>query len=84
MHEVTSGNCPTIKGFTLYAKKSKKNQKASFVNFDTEEHYEFANAEDFYENAVIDGEKVKDIIEHSKYEDLFKTILDDSGNKMPD
>ena len=84
LQNVTSGDCPTIKGFTLYAKSSKKHKKAAFVNFDTDERMEFANADDFYENAEIDGEKVKDIIERSEYEDLFVTTLDDTNNKMPE
>ena len=83
LRSVTAGNCPTIKGFTLYAKTTKKHKKATLVNFDTDESIEFINADDFYENAEIDGEKVKDIIERSEYKDLFAKTLDDSGIKMP-
>ena len=81
LHEVTTGNCPTFYGFTLFAKKR---QKAALSNADTDERFEFENAEDAYENAVINGERLKDIVERSKYEDMFMTTLDDGGIKMPE
>ncbi len=80
LHEVTTGNCPTLSGFTLYDKK----KKAVLSNAITGETFEFKDAEEAYENAVLNGEKIKDIVERSEYEDLFPTTLDDSGIQLTD
>ena len=81
LYEVTTGNCPTFSGFTLYAKKK---QKAVLANADTEEEFQFKDAEDAYENATVNGETLKDIVDRSAYEDMFVTTLDDGGILLED
>ncbi len=81
LYEVSTGNCPTFCGFTLYAEKK---HKTVLSNSYTGETFEFKDAEDAYENGVVNGEKIKDIVERSEYEDVFPTTLDDSGIQLAD
>ena len=40
---------------------------------------EYKNAEEAYENAILDNKSLKDIVAESNYEDLFSVTLDDSS-----
>ena len=49
------------------------------VNEDTGEELDFKNVADAYDNAVVDGKRLKDLISESSKDDLFPAIIDDSS-----
>lgn len=79
LHEVKKGRIPNLNGYDLYPKK----RKCSLVNLDTGDTMTFRNAEEAYENGIINGKTIKGIVDSSDFDDIFITTLDDSGNKMP-
>lgn len=73
LHEI-KGQSVTIGDWTLWHKPT------HLVNNVTDEVIEYKNVADAYENAVIDGRPLKEIVEESTIDDLFAEnyIIDDS------
>ncbi len=74
---VNEGAVPHIKNYCLYVKK--KGGTVKLTNNDTDEVIEFSAIEEAFENGIVDGKRIKDIVERSEYADLFMTMLDDRG-----
>ena len=70
LHEM-KGCSITIGDWTLPDKPTK------LVNYKTDEEIKFKNVADAYENAVIDGKPLKQIVDESTLDDLFTFTLDD-------
>ena len=68
------------KGRIIHIGKWRLDSKPTkIINEDTKESVEYKNAEEAYENAILDNKSLKDIVAESNYGDLFSVTLDDSS-----